>query len=97
MIVDEERETAEKGSKNGSAGLSPGTGKNVGSQINPMPSGGKRGASPTELLKKDKKGEVSLAKRPSMKRKASSAEGRATFNITAAGSLRAGSGATVAP
>jgi protein-tyrosine phosphatase len=30
---------------------------------------GKRGASPTELLKEDKQGEVVLSKRPSIKRK----------------------------
>lgn len=35
---------------------------------------GKRGASPTELLKKDKKGEVSLMKRPSIKRQQSRRE-----------------------
>ncbi|KAF7972561.1 hypothetical protein HWV62_17678 [Athelia sp. TMB] len=36
------------------------------------PSKSKRGASPTELLRKDMKGEVSLAKKPSIKRKHSS-------------------------
>ena len=39
---------------------------------------GKRGASPTELLKKDKMGEVALAKRPSMKRGKSTSSGDST-------------------
>jgi tyrosine-protein phosphatase 2/3 len=37
--------------------------------------GGKRGASPTELTKKDMKGEVALAKRPSVKRGKSTSPG----------------------
>jgi protein-tyrosine phosphatase len=97
MIVDEERECrgSQKGSSIGSSTVSAGTRLSPGpsthaasSQINLTPSVGKRGASPTELLKKDKKGEVSLAKRPSMKRKKSSTGGRdAAFNVAAAGSL----------
>lgn len=51
-----------------------------GSTASQVSSSGKRGASPTELLKKDKAGEVSMSKRPSVKRKQSSAGGReATF------------------
>jgi len=93
MIVDEEREVLENGSTTSTGtGLSAESSTNAGSQTNLTPS--KRGASPTELLKKDKKGEVSLAKRPSMKRKNTNTERRnATFNITATASLLAGSGA----
>jgi len=93
MIVDEEREVLEKGST-ASAGtrLRAKSDTNAGSQTNMTPS--KRGASPTELLKKDKKGEVSLAKRPSVKRKNSNTGNRdAAFNMAATGSLLAGSGA----
>jgi protein-tyrosine phosphatase len=102
MIVDEERGVSEKGSTLGSgsstisAGTrpSPGISTNAGSQSNLTPSVGKRGASPTELLKKDKKGQLSLAKRPSMKRKQSSTDGRGvTFNVAATESLPSGSGA----
>ncbi|KDQ30254.1 hypothetical protein PLEOSDRAFT_1095875 [Pleurotus ostreatus PC15] len=39
------------------------------------PSTGKRGASPTELLKEDKKGGISLSKRPSIKRKQTGSDG----------------------
>ena len=39
---------------------------------------GKRGASPTELTKEDKKGEVALAKRPSVKRGKSTSSGEST-------------------
>ena len=104
IIVDEERGVSEKGSSLGSgsstisAGTrpspSPGSSTNTGSQSNLTPSVGKRGASPTELLKKDKKGQLSLAKRPSMKRKQSSPGGRGvTFNVAPTESLPAGSGA----
>ena len=103
MIVDEEREASEKESPlgTGSSVINGGTGRNTAistdavSQISRTPS--KRGPSPTELLKKDKKGELSLAKRLSVKRKKSGAEDHpAPFNITAAGSLLAGSGTTAA-
>jgi tyrosine-protein phosphatase 2/3 len=91
MIVDEQREFSGKGGTLGSStvnadtGLSTGANTNPSSEINLIPSGGKRGASPTELLKKDRKGELSLAKRPSMKRKKSNTKNR-TFD-TAVGSL----------
>jgi len=42
------------------------------------PKTGKRGASPTELPKEDKKGEVALAKRPSIKRGKSTSSGEST-------------------
>ena len=101
MIVDEERELSENGSTLGSSTvnvdteISAGANTNPGSEMGLMPSGGKRGASPTELLKKDRKGELSLAKRPSMKRKKSSTEGR-TFDTTAR-SLLARSSAAALP
>ncbi|EGO02818.1 hypothetical protein SERLA73DRAFT_70304 [Serpula lacrymans var. lacrymans S7.3] len=46
------------------------------SGLSSSPSKGKRVASPTELLKEDKAGEVSLAKRPSIKRKPGSSDGK---------------------
>jgi len=87
MIVDEERELSEKrGTPRSSAGVSAGTSTNASSQIH-LTTPSKRGASPTELLKKDKKGHVSLAKRPSMKRKNSNTEGRnTTFTMSVKGS-----------
>lgn len=47
-------------------------------QIQTQITTGKRGASPTELLKKDKMGEVALAKRPSVKRGKSTSSGDST-------------------
>lgn len=91
MLVDEMREAQGKGSPTSSASsVRPKTHHNKvgfatqmsGSSQVSLSSGsgkGKRGASPTELPKEDKKGDVSLAKRPSMKRKPSSGDNNAQF------------------
>ena len=42
---------------------------------------GKRGASPTELPKEDRKGEVALAKRPSVKRGKSTSSGESSTSV----------------
>ena len=86
MIVDEERELSKNRGTTESGSTSVSVSTNASSQIHlTMPS--KRGASPTELLKKDRKGQVSLAKRPSTKRKNSNTEGRdITFTMTVKGS-----------
>jgi len=83
MVVDEEQEAA-AGKRSLVTGRgSPTSSRSSGSHFGSSPSKGKRGASPTELLKKDRKGEVSLAKRPSTKRKQSGIEGRdAIFDMT---------------
>ena len=91
MLVDEMREAQGKGSpgsSGGSARMKTYYGKvgfatqMSGSSEVSLSSGsgkGKRGASPTELPKEDKKGGVSMAKRPSMKRKPSSGDDNAQF------------------
>jgi protein-tyrosine phosphatase len=77
MVVDEENERLRKGGKEevGKKGkrqrIKSGVTNSDCSAPTQNSSGsamGKRGASPTELLKKDKTGEVSLSKRPSVKR-----------------------------
>jgi len=81
MVVDEEREASGKSSPVTSHG--PGRVRVNSALLNVTPGKGKRGASPTELLKKDKKGDVSLAKRPSVKRKSSVAgSSDASFDLT---------------
>jgi protein-tyrosine phosphatase len=89
MVADEEREASGKGSPicRGSP-VSVASSRSGSHFSSTTPSKGKRGASPTELLKKDKKGEVSLAKRPSTKRKQSGIDGRdAIFEMTTTGSF----------
>lgn len=70
------------------------------SVLSSSPSKGKRGPSPTELLKEDKTGALSLAKRPSVKRKApSDDETPSTFEgktSPAAGSVRVSAGTGIA-
>ncbi|KAH8103253.1 hypothetical protein DFH11DRAFT_1655328 [Phellopilus nigrolimitatus] len=73
-IVDEERRRA--GLEDGDLlDIDPAA---IASVAPKMQTTGKRGASPTELLKKDKKGEVALAKRPSVKRGKSISSGEST-------------------
>ncbi|KAI5991420.1 hypothetical protein EDD15DRAFT_2169147 [Pisolithus albus] len=78
QIVDEERELwGDSGGSDGGPELPPSPFSNakgwVGSEAQEAwVEDGKRGPSPTELLKEDKTGALSLAKRPSVKRKAPS-------------------------
>ncbi|KAJ7630392.1 hypothetical protein FB45DRAFT_1027618 [Roridomyces roridus] len=71
MVVDEERARAGVTWRPGSFKLSLVTNDDGSMSAS---STGKRQASPTELLKEDKKGEIALSKRPSIKRKQASGD-----------------------
>ncbi|KAH7905407.1 hypothetical protein BJ138DRAFT_1017757 [Hygrophoropsis aurantiaca] len=101
QMVDEERElwggntpsdeSPEETEESDSASSSSG-GQRPTSSSSSSPSKGKRGASPTELLKEDKSGEVSLSKRPSFKRKPPSSENTFVGFAMPVGGDEAGSG-----
>lgn len=67
QIADEERRRAGINDLNLSCGMQSESVESIASQSSSQTTG-KRGASPTELPKEDKKGDVALAKRPSIKR-----------------------------
>jgi len=123
MVLDEEKEIADGliprnsvNSKGAFGSRSPSTSSHrhvhhpyVNDTASTTASTGKRGASPTELLKEDKQGDVMLSKRPSIKRKHRSvhdrvedaryhpAPVRVTSNVLYAGGMSAPSSRAMPP